>query len=211
MPHFPMGSKQDLIEHGLSLVEHGHCGPKAVDANGRTIRGCPFRDKLDYNGQPACRFADPRYGGFMDTRPHMIGYYLRLWSGDGAAAKMDTCACFEWHASGLDDRFRAQAETKEKLMIVAQEGDFIQIRESIPVDPNNNKTGDVRMKTVIHKHDKAKDRCACGEAKCTRYIVPRFPTIDEQLPSLEFEADLEAIVKQRERDAALLEAGSGEG
>jgi hypothetical protein len=202
----PVGSKQGLMERGISLRDTGCCAPKDGEGS-KHVRGCPYYDN--------CRetmFGLPQYGGFCDrgegtARPHNIGYYLRLSAADGGASKNDVIECFNWFASGLYARFRAQQETGEKLRVIAQEGEPIQYVETIPVDPNNNKSGDTRMKRVVHKEEGGK--CACGTKGCVRYLVPTFPEIDELMPGHADEEELDRAVRQRERQAMLAEEGLG--
>lgn len=74
--------------------------------------------------------------------PKYVGYYLETVEGD---AKEDFIRCSAW-MTALYNRYQDQEKTGETLLVVAQEGEPIEIVETVPVEPRTcNKSNNVAL------------------------------------------------------------------
>jgi len=120
-----------------SLAEWGSCGhPHPSFGNGR---GCA--------SYANCIFAQEENGGFRDRGPHNIGV-LKV-NNETGAAREDVAECFTYMRYMHDhNRVENAAMT---YAVIAQEGEEIESDETTPVDPNSNKSGNIKMKVETRK------------------------------------------------------------
>jgi hypothetical protein len=164
--HLPICSVQRARELKFDLNQVATCAPpNSLQSDGTRIKGCSCYE--------SCRFDRPEYGGFKDTRPHLIGYYLRTIEG---SAKKDICACHSFVATlqpRMDDGLRMRqegAKNYEVVKIVAQEGDPIEVKRTTVI---TDKAGQRRWVT-----------------KPESVIIPQFPDPLDNDPFLEYERDI---------------------
>lgn len=141
---FPTGTPVELKALGHDLRQVHSC---AIPEPGR-IRGCVHAVECSLR-----KFGLVDEGGFgpPDTEPgtpgqgpRNIGYYLRTHEGDW---KEDFIRCSAY-MTVLLNRENKQEETGEELVIVAQEGEPIEVTTTVPVEPKLcNKTGNYALKT----------------------------------------------------------------
>lgn len=84
--------------------------------------------------------------GTPGNGPKYVGYYLETQEGD---AKEDFIRCSAW-MTALYNRYQDQEKTGETLLIVAQEGEPIEIMETVPVEPRTcNKSNNVALVSTV--------------------------------------------------------------
>lgn len=142
---FPTGTPAELKAAGHNLLEVHSC---AIPVDGR-IRGCPHARVCALR-----KFGNPDDGGFgppdaepgtAGKGPKNVGYYIRTQEG---SEKEDWIRCSAY-MTVLFPREEKQDETGEQIMVVAQEGEVIEIERSVAQDPKLcNKNGNVTLITT---------------------------------------------------------------
>jgi hypothetical protein len=208
-PQEPLGTVEELQQHGLDLEKFGSCAKAKSIVDGVAILGCQWHtQKMEGGGMRGCLWSKPEYGAFRGKGPQYVAIYRHLNERtDTGATFCSVHSCFKaeklWRL-----RMEQQERTGEKVEVAALQGQKWINRERVPLDPENNKTNDMRMLTIVHQDHEG--RCGCGKKGCQKYLVPTFDGFKELGPQAEYEQGLEKMAAQRRRMAALggVEGGS---
>ena len=129
-----VGTPDELRLLNLPLTNWGSCAPESTG-----VKGCP-----DYH---RCIFAQQANGGFRDKGPRNVGV-LKV-NNERGAAREDAVECFTYMRY-MHDHTRAENSVLS-FAVIAQEGETIDEDVETPADPNNTKTGNMKMKLTTRK------------------------------------------------------------
>ena len=131
----PVGTPDELRLLNKLLTEWGSCS-HPQSGNGK---GC-----AQY---PRCIFAQEENGGFRDRGPQNLGV-LKV-NNETGAAREDVVECFTYMRY-MHDHNRAE-NAALSYVVIAHQGEEIQTDVTSPVDPNNTRSGNMKMKTETVK------------------------------------------------------------
>ena len=139
MPHIssetPVGTPDELRVLNKVLADWGTCAPPQAGFG----KGCS-----EYH---ACIFARPENGGFRDRGPHNVGVLKS--NSETGVAREDVIECHTYMRS-MHQYNRAENSVL-RFAVIAQEGETIEVDETVPIDANSNKSGNVKMKLEPRK------------------------------------------------------------
>lgn len=162
---FATGTPAELRKLGHDLRTVHSCAIPNIEGG---VRGCPHAVECSKRmfgiadeGGFGPESAEP---GTPGQGPKYVGYYLQTQEGD---EKEDFIRCSAWMGA-LFNRYVDQEKTGETLLIVAQEGEPIEILEKVPAEPRTcNKSNNIvlleEMKQIlvpVHPRPEELDRRA---------------------------------------------------
>ena len=174
--HTPVAPLRVLLEKGLDPRKVKCC---AIAEEGKVV-ACPAAAKCQKLLREHAGFDwTPRNGlpGTGGEGPHNVAWFRR--DSVSRTERMDYMPCYA-AAETLLDAWEQQHKTGDKIEILGGEGTRIVVQRWMPVDPNNNKTGDTNMKLVTEE-----------------VIVPEFPSLEMQTPALEYATQMAAVRKRQ--------------
>lgn len=130
----PVGTPAELQVLNASLTNWASCAPPS-----EFVKGCP-----DYG---RCIFAQGAEGGFRDRGPHNVGV-LKV-NNERGTAREDAVECFTYMRY-MHDHNRTENSVLS-FAVIAQEGEQIDEDIETPADPNNTKSGNMKMKLETRK------------------------------------------------------------
>jgi hypothetical protein len=181
---FPVAPLRVVVDKGLDPLKIRSC---AVEEDGK-IAGCKLAGRCRaWLGANAKLDFVPRSGvrGTGGEGPEYVGWYRR--DAVSRTERMDYMPCYAL-VTTMYDSWRQKHVTGDEVEVLGGPGTKIVQQFMVPVDPNSNRTGDVRMKLETREID-----------------VPKFPSLETQTPALEYAQKMAEIRKRQAQQAAFVD------